>query len=249
MSALKTLKSDILTIVCLLLGFFYLETTHPFYREFRLDDPRIQHPFAENERVTDGQLYLISSLIPMLAISVISQTQKNGNNKMYRGLVALWVSLSSAALITDVLKNWIGNPRPDFLARCGAAAGTPADKFVPVDVCTAPLGVLRITDGMKSTPSGHSSVGFAGLFFLTLWLWRQRIGGKWAPIAVLPTLLAAYIAFSRVQDYRHHFFDIFFGLTLGVALAFFCDWKYSLENGLTPPEEQGLPLTNLPQGP
>lgn len=45
-------------------------------------------------------------------------------------------------------------------------------------------------------------------------------------IAGLPILVAAYIALSRTQDYRHHFFDIGFGSAIGIVFAVIFYYKY-----------------------
>ena len=59
-------------------------------------------------------------------------------------------------------------PRPDFLARCfphGVPAEVPLEDGFPA--CEEP-GAPGVKDGYKSFPSGHASLAFAGLGFLTL---------------------------------------------------------------------------------
>lgn len=230
-------RADWLTVCVLLVLFFaYFEHLQPFYRQFRLDDVSLQHPFAVVERVTDIQLYLVLTLVPMLYMAAVAvhraQTRRAGDaapKPVSVAVLGLWMSLVLAAILTDVLKVWIGNPRPDFLERCGAAAGTPSDSFVAVDVCTAPLGASRLADGMKSTPLGHSSIAFAGMYFLFLWMGRDAgVRKSWLLLLArtLPMLAAAYIALSRTQDYRHHFKDVFLGLLLGAGTARLVYEKY-----------------------
>ncbi|KAF5209327.1 hypothetical protein E0198_004604 [Clavispora lusitaniae] len=167
------IAASILTVAL----FAYFETLGPFFRQFRLDDASLQHPFAYHERVSDTKLYL-----------------------------------------------------PDFLARCGAKAGTPVAEFVTVEVCTAPLGSMYLADGMKSTPSGHSSVAFAAMFYVFLWLGAEgRLPGPfWLTefVRTAPLAVAAYIALSRTQDYRHHFKDIVLGSAIGVGGAWLMYKKY-----------------------
>lgn len=227
---------DWITVAVLFVSFFlYFEHLQPFQRQFKLDDPRLQHPFAHVERVTDIQLYLISALIPMAAIGVISATKRFRNIKaLHRSVLGLWISLCFAAVITDILKVWIGNPRPDFLARCGAEPLTVGSMYLDITACTSPLGKNRLADGMKSTPSGHSSIAFAGLFYLFLWLHNRDHVGRLhlhlvGLLQVLAVLIPTYIAFSRTQDYRHHFFDVFFGLAIGMAVAALSYFKYHAE--------------------
>lgn len=227
------LHPDWLTVAALLaVFFFWLEPARPFYRQFLLSDSRLQHPFAEQERVTDNQLYILSAVVPTIIIGLSQLKTVNESKSVKYPLLGLWVSLAINGCVTDLLKNWIGNPRPDFLDRCAPLKGTPLDAYVLVDVCTAPRGPASIVDGMKLTPLGHSSIAFSGLFYLLLWIWNwARVQPKDIKHALLlvvaaPTLLATYIALSRVQDYRHHFFDVFFGLALGIASAGFSWIKY-----------------------
>lgn len=216
--------------VLLIVFFFVVEPARPFQRQFKLSDPSLQHPFATSERITDNQLYLLSCMLPLIIITIISSTRRHKSvslehfHSLQVSLLGLFISVSLNSVLTDLLKNWIGRPRPDFLARCGAPIGTSTNDFLGVDVCTAPLGQMYLLDGGKSTPSGHASLSFAGLFYLYLWslghfklrkesyVWQQVL-------AFLPNILATYIGLSRTQDYRHHFFDIILGSVIGISVA------------------------------
>ncbi|RLM91317.1 hypothetical protein C2845_PM08G05740 [Panicum miliaceum] len=78
-----------------------------------------------------------------------------------------------------------------------------------------------LTDGRKSFPSGHTLWSFAGLGFLSLYLSgkikafdRQGHVAKLC-IVILPLLLASLVGISRVDDYRHHWEDVFVGGLIG----------------------------------
>lgn len=223
-----------------LLVFFFLVLEHlkPFERKFSTDNPNLQFPFAEQERVTDNQLYILSFFLPWVTIILVSLYQKRKSqlsqydwlNLVSISTLGLLLSFTITACVTDILKVWIARPRPDFLSRCGARKGTDATKLVGFEVCTMPFGEAKLFDGMKSTPSGHSSVSFAGLLYLSLWLVGQfklssghRVLVSSYFIPALPILLATYISLSRAQDYRHHFFDIVFGGAIGIAIG---SWNY-----------------------
>lgn len=223
-------NAEWLVVVGLLLYFYLVaEPSKPFVRPFRLSDYSIQFPFATSERVTDNQLYVISCIFPSLAITgwctALLKRKKLTRFQFQQlvniSLLNLWLSISITGVITDVLKAWIARHRPDFLERCGPIAGTPMDKLVGIEVCSAPLGQIYLLDGMKSTPSGHSLIAFAGLFYLNLWVY-SRIGHLhigYQLSSCLPSLLATYIALSRTQDYRHHFSDVIIGSALGITIA------------------------------
>lgn len=214
--------------------YFFLVAEHalPFNRQFKLNDPTIQHPFAMVERVSGHMCLMLAAVVPAVVMTVVTFTKHSGARD--HAWHILQVSLLGAALtvsidgvVTDILKCWVGRPRPDFLERCGPAPGTPTDVYVDVSVCTAPLGVALLADGMRLTPSGHSSISFSAFLYLAMWIWGQlqlSHGERSRPMylylfAVLPLVLAAYVALSRVQDYRHHFVDIITGGLLGCGMA------------------------------
>lgn len=238
---IRYLKSDIFkkyvpdwTLgVGLIIYFFAIaEHARPFARQFSLSDLTIQHPFAVQERVTGIDCIIISSIGPvivmLLVVAFSSRGQKLSHDQIHLlqiSVLGLFLSLSINGVFTDILKNWIARPRPDFLARCGPKKGTSLVELVGIDVCTAPLGQTALVDGMRSTPSGHSSISFSGLLYLTLWLVGQfQLFNKSHPLYKLllcltPLLVACYIALSRTQDYRHHFTDIIMGGTIGIGFA------------------------------
>ncbi|KAK6197556.1 vacuolar diacylglycerol pyrophosphate phosphatase [Scheffersomyces amazonensis] len=243
----KFLPDWIVALVLIVYFFIVAEHAKPFERQFSLNDLTISHPFAIHERVSGTLCLLIAFFIPIIVITSYtlykqtkltnnnSNNNSNNNNSQEKALhnlqialLGLVISLSVNGVVTDILKNWIARPRPDFLARCGAAIGTPSDVLVDISVCTAPLGKRILTDGMRSTPSGHSSISFSALLYLSLWLTGQfKLTSKTNSsqplhkfiIAGLPILLSSYIALSRTQDYRHHFVDIILGGCIGIFFA------------------------------
>lgn len=221
----------ILAVVCYV-GDFFAGKMEPFQRQFYVNDLTISHPFAEHERVTGFQLFLYSLWIPAAVIVVFGLALTAPKHKLqttFISLVGLAVSVTLTNLVTDILKNAFGRHRPDFLARCQPAPDTPKNVLVLAkDVCTA-ANRGRLLDGFRTTPSGHSSIAFAGLFYLSLWLWGQlvallpKVGGWRLLFAAVPSVGAALIALSRTEDYRHHFVDVFVGLVLGAGVAY---WSY-----------------------
>jgi diacylglycerol diphosphate phosphatase/phosphatidate phosphatase len=233
--------------------FFILEGAQPFNRQFSLNDLTISHPFATVERVTGVQCIWIALGIPFIVILVVTLVHarklRYSHQQLYHNLqlavLGLILSLAISGVVTDILKNWIARPRPDFLDRCGPKVGTPTAILVNIDVCTAPYGTRILIDGMRSTPSGHSSISFSGLLFLTLWMMGQfKIFHTKQPmykiiIACSPLGLATYIALSRTQDYRHHFVDIILGTLIGCIFASLSYSRYFNEQET---EDQSTPI-------
>lgn len=218
-------------VAALVLAYFVLigEKAKPFNRQFKLSDPTLQHPFATHERVPNALCLALAAGVPFLVMTLCTFVKHRSRPQVWHVLQVLLLgavlAIAVDGAITDVLKNWVGRPRPDFLQRCGAKAGTPLDVYVDVSVCTAPLGEGILTDGMRLTPLGHSSISFAAYLYLLMWLFGQY---KMLNVSTLllqymaasaPLFLATYVALSRTQDYRHHFVDIFSGGFLGCAIA------------------------------
>jgi diacylglycerol diphosphate phosphatase/phosphatidate phosphatase len=146
-------------------------------------------------------------------------------------LLGLVTSLLVTSFITDTVKNTVGRPRPDLLARCIPREGTPLHELVDWDVCTQ-TNRPHLEDGFRSFPSGHSAWSWAGLGYLTLFLCgqlgalkRHRGLGR-CVITTLPSIGAMLITISRTQDYRHDVFDVCAGSTIGMLTAWFCYRRY-----------------------
>ncbi|KAL5401252.1 hypothetical protein PMIN06_000583 [Paraphaeosphaeria minitans] len=148
------------------------------------------------------------------------------------GLLGLMLSVGAAFTITGALKNAIGKPRPDIVDRCqikdevweAFKRDYPKAAMATFKDCMQSNNYI-LQDGFKSFPSAHSSVGFGGLFYLSIYLAAKlhvldSKGEVWKSFIVLvPTLGAALIAGSRIMDARHHPFDVLSGSLMGILVA------------------------------
>lgn len=66
----------------------------------------------------------------------------------------------------------MGRARPDLIARCKPKEGTPEHELVTYLVCTE-TDHHTLHDGFRSFPSGHSSFSFAGLGYLSLFVFTN----------------------------------------------------------------------------
>lgn len=230
------------SLAAALLLYFVLigDHTKPFLREFIINDPSIQHPFTQFEQVDNVSCILISSLIPLLSIILVLLYQNNfrlqniltSKSKFIKfqlSVLGLVLTLSITATITVFLKNLIARPRPDFIDRCqpDLLQLKPNKSLYTIEICTRDDDEL-ILEGLRSTPSGHSSISFAGMNYLSLFLFAQwRVFSHKTRIyklliAYIPLFIAGWIALSRTQDYRHHFGDITMGSIIGAAVSWGC---------------------------
>lgn len=221
--------SELLLLVILFVLYFLVYWIEPFQRQFVISDVTINHPFAEHERVNNAALFFYAVWSPLTIIGIVSIIITKPKNKVYVtyvSIVGLLVSVFLTSVVTDLLKNFIGRHRPDFIARCIPDSNADINILVnAIDVCTT-TDYDRLKDGFRTTPSGHLSLSFAGLLYLSLWLAGQLVVtnshlGSWRSIvAASPTLVAMLIALSRTEDYRHHFIDIIIGSSIGICIAY-----------------------------
>lgn len=227
--------ADVLLMAAMFVVFMFTYWIPPFQRQFYVNDITISHPYAEVQRVSNAGLFFYGVWVPLSVVLVVSLVFTKPANKIYVtyvSIIGLFISVFTASITTDILKNFFGRHRPDFLARCVPKADTPINVLVYAkDVCTTD-NLDRLMDGFRTTPSGHSSISFAGLGYLSLWLSGQLIVkhyklGAWRMIlAWAPAFGASLIALSRTEDYRHHFVDVFVGSLLGMSVAFWSYFRY-----------------------
>ncbi|KAI3406445.1 DPP1 [Candida oxycetoniae] len=224
--------TDLILLALLVICYFFIYNIKPFHRQFSLYDATIQHPFKERETVNNIELFLYSTWIPLIVILVTALVLTSPKYRFYNTYVAalgLLLCVLITSNVTDVLKNLIGRHRPDFIARCQPDPSVRTEALVSIEVCTnTDLNLLE--DGYRTTPSGHSSISFAGLVYLALFLMGQfqandPRAGSWRALLFggAPLMVATYIAMSRTEDYRHHFVDVIIGGLLGFFIG---SWSY-----------------------
>lgn len=194
-------------------------------------------------------IILISTLL------IHPSTVPNRYHKAHVTVLGLLISLILTSFIADVVKNAVGRPRPDLLARCKPAKGTPAHHLVTIDVCTETDHHI-LHDGWRSFPSGHSGFAFSGLGYLSLYVTIPTLSSNQVQrkimyadgksrflagqlhiflprtdlfrvlLALAPLIGAALIAISRCEDYRHDVYDVTVGSILGISIAYFSYRRY-----------------------
>lgn len=182
-----------------------------FHRPFSLTDDAIAYPLKAN--IVSLPVVAIISLIGPAAVIVIvnlgaailgkpTKSQRDAFTRRGRMSGVAWethaaclglcIGLAVTLFITAGLKDMVGKPRPDLLARCRPDLAN-IDKYVVggfgmnLDSESPPLVSSAICqqtdkrlldDGFASFPSGHASFNSAGMVYLTLWLcarWRVAI--------------------------------------------------------------------------
>ncbi|KAJ5907354.1 hypothetical protein N7495_000036 [Penicillium taxi] len=236
----RSYAADYIALCFLVLGWLLIELfLTPFHRMFSLDNKSIQYPYAVHERVTVWWSIIYAGVIPFLIILAWSAMFRPGGQKTQVTILGLLVAIMLTTVLTDIVKNAVGRPRPDMLSRCKPTRGTADNVLVAWTVCTQPNEHI-LQEGWRSFPSGHSSLSFSGLGYLSLLptvcaysffcgqmhVFRPRTDLGRCLFAFSPLLCAMLVAISRVDDYRHDVWDVTCGSILGMLVAWFSYRRY-----------------------
>ncbi|KAI8629095.1 acid phosphatase/Vanadium-dependent haloperoxidase [Xylariaceae sp. FL1651] len=230
----------LILIIVGLIGYFLGNVT-PNKRPFSLQDPNISFPVTEHETVTSTLLLIFNSIVPIGVILIVALVFVPGRTvpegtpasliwrrklwELHIGWLGLALSLVSAWIVTQGMKNLFGKPRPDLLSRCmpdvanvmqyvvgfsspslaTSGGGSYNGQLVSANICTNPDKAF-LDDGFRSYPSGHSSSSAAGLIYLSFFLASKfAITLPFVPQETLARDSSAVTAFpSRLNHHRHH---------------------------------------------
>lgn len=114
----------------------------PFAQPFSIENISLQYPIADPERIPIWQCMVYSCGAPAVIIAIytlfldgtfshskksISRSQRyTWGDRIWElncGILGLFLAQGTAFVITGSLKNLIGKPRPDLLARCRLPEG------------------------------------------------------------------------------------------------------------------------------
>ncbi|KAG0489233.1 hypothetical protein HPP92_008044 [Vanilla planifolia] len=214
-------------IILVLLGIIdiILNVIEPFHRFVGKDMlADLRYPMKSNT-VPFWAVPLIAILLPILIIIGLYFKRKNVYD-LHNAILGLLFSVLITGVLTDAIKDAVGRPRPDFFWRCFPDGIDHYNNFTTSVICHGDKSVIK--EGHKSFPSGHSSWSFAGLGFLSWYLsGKIKVFDRRGHIAKLciilfPLLCAALIAISRVDDYWHHWQDVFTGGSIGLVVSLIC---------------------------
>ncbi|KAF9664006.1 hypothetical protein SADUNF_Sadunf17G0111100 [Salix dunnii] len=217
----KTHMHDWLVLLLLVLIEVILYLTPPFYRYVGKDMMTdLKYPLLDNT-VPVWTVPIYAFLLPVV-IFLFVYYRRGDIYDLHHAILGLLFSILVTGVITDAIKNAVGRPRPDFFWRCFPDGKDVYDQLGNV-ICHGEESVIK---------EGHKR-SFAGLGFLSLYLSGKLQAfdrsGHVAKLCIvfLPLLAACLVAISRVDDYWHHWQDVFAGGLLeasfsGQVVATFC---------------------------
>ncbi|KAL0269825.1 UNVERIFIED_CONTAM: hypothetical protein PYX00_007431 [Menopon gallinae] len=196
---------------------------------------RVIHPeevWLYKNPVTESYcpMNVLWELVIFLPLSAIFINYVLHRDKMdvIQAFLSFSLILSLNGALTNIFKVIVGRPRPDFYYRCFPDGNGNDD----LKDCTG--NIQMINEGLKSFPSGHSSIAFACLGFLSLYMAGKMHlfsskgkGTTWKLLSFLfPLIAATVVAISRMCDYHHHWQDVLCGSLLGFSVCWLCYHNY-----------------------
>lgn len=213
----------------------------PTERPFFPNNPSTSLPYTTSGTVPFAPVYLV--IAPVSLVILLIELFAAPEPRLTRAQrLRTWLQVSLAMLVTCVVnaavteysKVVFGSLRPDFQWRCTGVAH-PAVLTGWNGTCTGSAKLVQ--DGRKSFPSGHTSMSAAVATFVALYLFwismsrrvsytgsgrlRDELWQLVGSIAYFPWMIAGWVAYTRVNDNRHHLRDVVAGYFLGVLTACF----------------------------
>ncbi|KAM7271482.1 hypothetical protein ACFE04_030696 [Oxalis oulophora] len=212
----------LLLLIAIDIGLNLIEPFHRFVGEGMMTD--LKYPLKANT-IPFWAVPFIAVLLPIV-VFLIYYFRRNDVYDLHQAILGLLFSVLITSVITDAIKDGVGRPRPDFFWRCFPNGKGVYNNATGDVMCTGIKSVIK--EGHKSFPSGHTSWSFAGLSFLAWYIaGKIRAFDRRGHVAklclvLLPLLAAALVGVSRVDDYWHHWQDVFAGALIGTTIAAFC---------------------------
>ncbi|KAJ6771937.1 LIPID PHOSPHATE PHOSPHATASE [Salix koriyanagi] len=203
----RTHMHDWLILMLLVVIEVVLNVIEPFHRFVGKDMlTDLSYPLKDNT-VPTWAVPIVAILLPLAIILVYYFIRRNVYD-MHHAILGLMFSVLITGVITDAIKDGVGRPRPDFFWRCFPDGKGVFDPVTSDVMCTGVKSVIK--EGHKMLPKWT--------YFLVI------CRGHVAKLCIvfLPLLVAALVAVSRVDDYWHHWQDVFAGALIGLTVATFC---------------------------
>ncbi|KAK8848233.1 hypothetical protein M9Y10_019289 [Tritrichomonas musculus] len=192
-------------------------------------DSLSQFPKKGKNTVSNSHVIIINFVLFVVLVIIFFFLNFKFPKKFFRcfspltAIYAMTTAVCLTGFFTNVLKMYVGRPRPDMYAWCKS-------ETAQYETCTN-IKKSKQKGEFVSWPSGHSSNAMSGCLFICLFLQKVISTRKlwWSTFCSLFLFGAVYVACSRIRDYRHHTDDILAGLFIGFAVTIFV-WQRSYKD-------------------
>jgi len=194
----------VVVVVLMIIPVIFDWAIPPYKRYIPDKDPSITYPGLA-DTVPLWALLVVCFLLPLIFLGIFQIYYRSGHD-FHHAALSLYYGLGFTFIFTEVIKLSCGRLRPDYWALMDDGQNVQA---------------------VLSFPSGHSSLSFAAMTTLSLYMMGKfhilsipkRSSLLKATISLVPFILSCYIAISRTRDYHHDFSDILAGAILGSVLS------------------------------
>jgi len=196
----------------------------PVYaRRFFLNDESLSYPIFSNI-VPMWVVYFSSMLVPLLVLLFSWAAFRFPRKSALLLLSVLMRAHAFNHFSTLFIKCLVGRPRPNFMRSCRPTTVDCVGEMCSSQTCAA--AHHEVVDAFMSLPSGHTSVMFVGMTWLSVFVWlvtRPHVTGNLIGVLIsfCPFVAGAFVAISRTQDFNHHWEDVAVGSALGVLFTAF----------------------------
>lgn len=207
-------KPDLVILILLVgLTFFMEFFGSPYIQPVDLSNPLLRKPILPS--IISSTLVLVLSFILPPILFLIYRL-----SNLPTFVIGLIQTNVLTLCSTNALKLLIGRPRPFFATACIS--------YVEEGSFQCMGDMKLVNDARKSFPSGHSSLSFSAMVFLSLFIARKYLslsygGGMRLGVVCLiclPIIIAALVSSSRLIDFHHHYSDVIAGSLLGCFFAY-----------------------------
>ncbi|CAJ0955587.1 unnamed protein product, partial [Mesorhabditis belari] len=242
---------DFVVLICCAVPLLIFHEFVPAYkRGFYCDDESIRYPFHDST-VSRKMLIVIGLIIPTALILLTELFRATAwerkcrdqfksyhmrNRNVHRLIVRLYcfigyffVGVCFNQLMVDIAKYTIGRQRPHFMAVCQPDIGynkcPDPELYISNYTCTGTNKKL-VHESRLSFYSGHAAFSFYAAWFTALYL-QARLYRPLFSRLVIPVIQfslfggAAYVSYTRISDYKHHWSDVLVGIIMGSSIGIF----------------------------
>ncbi|TKR60555.1 hypothetical protein L596_027785 [Steinernema carpocapsae] len=148
--------------------------------------------------------------------------------RMFFAFAVAQIGLGTGIVIMNMTKYTVGRLRPHFIDLCKPnvtlANCSSTHQYIENYVCESGADAKLIVDAHLSFFSGHTSNAFFFALYIVLYL-HLRLGKQFFDVIVFPLYYmvligaAAFVGYSRIFDYKHHWSDVLCGAIFGCFMA------------------------------
>ncbi|KAK7110592.1 phospholipid phosphatase 5-like [Littorina saxatilis] len=226
----KKLSGEIALRFILFVIFTITDDANPYHRAVQPEELWL-YRYPHTPDFYPGKLMWITVFSVPTAVFVGFYIIRRNSEDLIQATLGVTLSIYITGCVTNFVKLAVGRPRPDFLSRC-YPEGPPEHISLKDNWqwdCSETANPQLLTNGLKSFPSGHASLSFASLGYVSLYLagklqvFNRGRGQGWRFVgSIIPVIWALMIAVSRTSDFHHHWQDVTVGGIIGLVVCYFC---------------------------